>query len=271
MNAKIPWAIRDDKLVTLEQVKRGEHSLTCYTCGDKLIVKDGEARRKHFSHTSNSKCHGEGPAHYRLKMAMRDVLQSAIEKQGKPEARPIFLAYPCPDSDYAFSCNLKDAPPVLEGESVTRPFDSMRQGYHTLNLTDNLHKVRHEAWLDKRKTRADLAGFGRKKTLLWAIEIKHGNLSEAALESAKSTGVPVLVIDITDIPKSPHHDPYAEDDALWLARENLRNGILPRASIESANTLCPRKESGAGPEDSHGTRVLGYHGKRGESPATRVR
>lgn len=236
---------------------RGEPSLSCYTCGDKLIVKDGEARRKHFSHARNSKCHGEGPAHYRLKMAIRDVLHSAIERRGKPEARPIFLHYPCPESEYAFSCSIKCAPPVLEGESATRAFDSMRDGYHSLQLTDNLHEVRHEAWLNNRRTRADLAGFGSNETLLWVIEIKRGNLSEAALESAKSTGVPVLVIDISDIPKSPHDDPYAEDEALWLVWENLRNGILPRANTESKNTLCPRKESGAGPEDSHGTRVWG--------------
>ena len=75
MTSTIPLAVKDEHLVTLTEVQRGERGLTCYTCGDKLAVKDGrgqrvsgegrrhQARRKHFSHTSNSRCHGEGPAH----------------------------------------------------------------------------------------------------------------------------------------------------------------------------------------------------------------
>ncbi len=257
MVARIAIALRANELVNLEQVKRGEPGLSCYTCGDKLIVKKGEARRKHFSHTSNSKCHGEGPGHYRLKVAIRDILQDAIDKRVGPNQRPIFIHYPCPDPEYAFICKMKETAPVLEGESLSQPFESMRTGYHFIDLTDNLHEVECEAWLDNRRTRADVAGFDRNGKVLWAIEIKRDNLSSAATESAARTGIPLLAIDISGVPKSPEDKPYIEDEALWLVWENLRNGFLPPASTESVNTVCPRKESGLGPNENQGKVVWG--------------
>ena len=82
MPTTIQYALLAGQIVGLSDVHRGKDGLTCFTYGDRLIVKDGkgslaEARSprnapksKHFSHTSNSQCHGEGPAHYRLKMGI---------------------------------------------------------------------------------------------------------------------------------------------------------------------------------------------------------
>ena len=75
---RIQMAVKNECLVTLADVQRGDNGLTCGTCGDRLVVRDGggrfvtgksrrnQGRGKHFSHTSNSKCHGEGPAHFRM-------------------------------------------------------------------------------------------------------------------------------------------------------------------------------------------------------------
>ena len=257
MSPRIANALREYELVNLDQVKRGERGLSCYTCGDKLVVREGDERRKHFSHTKNSKCHGEGPAHYRLKVAIRDILQNAIENQGRTNHRPIFIDYPCPDPEYAPNCKTKEAAPILEGESFSQPFELMRTGYHFIDLNDYLHRVECEVWLDNRRTRADVAGFNRNGEVIWAIEIKRDNLSTEAKESAKRTGVPLLVVDISGVPKPPHDNPYAEDDALWLVWENLRSYFLPRASIESVNTVCPRKEAGLGPDENQGRVVWG--------------
>ena len=45
MTGRIQFAVKDDHLVTLAEVRRGENGLTCYTCGDKLAVKDGGGQR----------------------------------------------------------------------------------------------------------------------------------------------------------------------------------------------------------------------------------
>ena len=78
----IQYAVKDGRTLTLADVERGETGLTCYTYGNKIVVKDGRGRfvegrgrrnrseGKHCSHTSNSQCHGEGPAHYRIKAAL---------------------------------------------------------------------------------------------------------------------------------------------------------------------------------------------------------
>ena len=90
MTSRIQFAVRDERLVTLAEVQRGEKGLACYTCGDKLAVKDGggrrvtgtgrrhQSRRKHFAHTANSKCHGEGPAHYHVKPALCRAINHAL-------------------------------------------------------------------------------------------------------------------------------------------------------------------------------------------------
>ena len=91
MTSRIQLALKDDQLVRLADVHRREKGLTCYTCDEKLTVKDGrgqringkgshhQARRKHFSHISNSKCHGEGQAHYRVKTALCRAINRALE------------------------------------------------------------------------------------------------------------------------------------------------------------------------------------------------
>ena len=78
----IQHAVRDGHLVTLAELRHGEAGLMCYICGDRIVVQDGrrqfaagKGRRnrgngKHFSHTSNSRCHGTGPAHYQLQVAL---------------------------------------------------------------------------------------------------------------------------------------------------------------------------------------------------------
>ena len=45
MSSRIQLAVRDEQLVTLADVQRREKGLTCYTCGDKLVVKDGRGQR----------------------------------------------------------------------------------------------------------------------------------------------------------------------------------------------------------------------------------
>ena len=69
--------------------------MMCYTCGDRIVVKDGRGqfvdgngrrhrgKGKHFSHTSNSRCHGEGPAHYQLKA---ELCASILHQTGKGDA-----------------------------------------------------------------------------------------------------------------------------------------------------------------------------------------
>ena len=62
---------------------------------------DGKARRnrgkdKHFSHTSNSRCHGEGPFHYQLKVLLHQF-------GGEADAMT------CPDTRYMFERRLTPA------------------------------------------------------------------------------------------------------------------------------------------------------------------
>lgn len=138
MTGGIQLAVTGAHLVTLAEVRRGEKGLTCYTCSDKLAVKDGrgqrvsgmgrrqQARRKHFSHTSNSKCHGEGPAHYRVKTALCWAINHALKMPREHSTAHGRIDYRCPDPDYGPKDMIQFAP---GSSGINQDFEQMRHGY----------------------------------------------------------------------------------------------------------------------------------------------
>ena len=143
VHSRIQLAVWDDQMVTLADVQRREKGLTCYTCGDKLAVKDGcgqrvsgkgrrhQPRRKHFSHTSNSKCHGEGPAHFRVKTALCRAINHALEIPMECRNAHGNIDYRCPDPEYGPNDVMKFAP---GSSSINLEFEQMRHGYHQYDL-----------------------------------------------------------------------------------------------------------------------------------------
>ena len=119
---RIQVVIKEGRLVTLGDVARGERGLTCHTCEDKLAVKDGrgarvsgkgrrnQARRKHFSHVANSKCHGEGPAHYRVKTALCLAINHALKMPRENRNFHGQISYRCKDTVYGPKDMIKVAP-----------------------------------------------------------------------------------------------------------------------------------------------------------------
>ena len=271
MTSRIQLAVKDDRLVNLAEVQRGEKGLTCYTCGDRLVVKDGDGRfvtgksrrhqrrLKHFSHTSNSKCHGEGPAHYRVKTALCCAINQALRM---PKERRNFhgrIAYRCPDYDYGPKDIMKFAPPVRWNPN--QEFEQMRHGYHHYDLLHCFHGRRFddppaldraecEVWLDGRRTRADIAGKDKDGNVLWAIELQRSGLSQAAIDHAQEKGIPLFIVDLTHLPQATIDDTWAEIKCrdYSVLGENLANGFYPSVT-ESYNTECERKAIGMGPGD----------------------
>ena len=260
MSTTIRYALRDDQIVGLSDVQRGQKGLTCITCGDRLIVKDGQGalskarlprnapKAKHFSHTSNSQCHGEGPAHYRLKMAIAESVRLA--RLMPPNQRNFRgkISYRCSDEQYGIHCMLKDAPP---SNLTARGFRELELGYHDFDLLEGLNEVRTEARLDNGKTRADIAGFNEQGQPIWIIEIIRSTLSNAAIDNAKQTGLPLFIIDISTLPKGNERPSLEElNDHLYVTMAcNVANGFYPSAET-SYNVPCERKAFGMGPKDS---------------------
>ena len=272
MTSSIQLAVRDGHLVTLEKVQRGERGLTCYTCGDKLAVKDGrgqhatrtgrrhQARRKHFSHTSNSRCHGEGPAHYWVKTALCEAINHALKM---PTERRNFhgqINYRCPDPVYGPNDMFK----VAAGSSgLNQEFEQLRHGYHQYDLLHEsaaaLDRAECEVWLDGRRTRADIAGKDGGGNVLWVIEIRRSGLSQAAIDHAKEKGIPLFVVDLTQLPQPTEADPMAEIKCwdYFILAENLVRGFYPSVT-ESYNTECERKAFGMGPDNQTWSKLCAY-------------
>ena len=276
---KVQLAVKDERLIGLSVVQRGEKGLTCYTCGDRLIVKDGggqhakrtggrhQARRKHFSHTSNSRCHGEGPAHYRVKIDLCWAINHALKMPREERNFHGQIKYCCPDPDYGPKDMVKFAP----GSSrMNQEFEQLRHGYHSYDLLhtshdpwpDNSPSLDHaecEVWLDGRRTRADIAGKDENGNVLWVIEIKRSGLSRAAIDHAQQEGIPLFVVDLTHLPQRTEDDPWAETRC-WdydVLAENLAMGSYPSVT-ESYNTVCERKAFGMGPDDHRWSKLYDY-------------
>lgn len=259
MAIAIQYALLDGKIVGLNEVQRGQKGLTCFTCGDRLIVKDGQGstaktdsrhsrlRRKHFSHTSNSKCHGEGPAHYRLKMDIADSIRTALGM--RPEERNFRgeIAYRCPDEKYGVHCIFKGAPP---SNLEPKGFEQLQLGYHHFDLLENLAEVRTEARLASGRTRADIAGFNYEGEPIWVIEILRSTISDAAIENAEASRLPLFVIDVSTLPLG-NEPPFPQElnNLLYITMaDNVAHGLYPAADV-ARNVECERKAFGMGPED----------------------
>ena len=277
MPSNIQHAVKDGRLVWLSEIERGEQNLTCYTCGDKLVCKAGggafvsgngprnRAKGKHLSHTSNSRCHGEGPAHYRLKTTLCAAINDALEMPQSSRNFHGTMHYLCPDHEYGPHDMIKNAPGQ---DIVNRPLPAMERGYHHYDLLAaswdrwskrQLDRAECEVRLGEGKTRADIAGMDADGNVLWVIEIKRTTLSQAAVRHAEAEGYPLFVIDITDLPTPQTDDPMAEINAMgyYIMGENLVRGFYPSA-VESYNTRCKRKEFGMGPEDTNWRKEYTY-------------
>ena len=259
MPPTIQYAVLDGQIVGLADVQRGEKGLTCYTCEDRLIVKDGQGsaaktdsqprrpRRKHFSHTSNSKCHGEGPAHYRLKMDIAESVRMALQMQQEQRNFRGRISYRCPDEAYGVHCIFKGAPP---SNFEPKGFERLQLGYHDFDLLRNLAEVKTEARLAGGKTRADIAGFDDQGEPIWIIEIVRSTVSNAAIANATASGLPLFTIDISTLPKGnePPFPKELENHLYITMAANVGNGFYPAADV-TRNVECKRKAFGMGPED----------------------
>ena len=278
MTSRIQLAVKDERLVNLADIQRGEKGLTCHTCDDRLVVKDGggrfvtgnsrrhQGRGKHFSHTSNSRCHCEGPAHYRVKAALCWAINHALKI---PSERRNFhgrIDYLCPDPIYGPKDIIKFAPPVRWNPN--QEFEPMQHGYHNYNLLHRfdgrrfedppaLNRAECEVWLDGRRTRADIAGKDKDGNVLWVIEIRRSGLSQAAIEHAQEKGIPLFVVDLTHLPQPTVDDPMAEINCrdYFILAENLARGFYPSVT-ESYNTECGRKALGMGPNDRNWSKLF---------------
>lgn len=53
---KLPCALKNGKVITIEKAKSGEKGYTCPGCNDDVIVRKGAKRRAHFAHKSGAIC-----------------------------------------------------------------------------------------------------------------------------------------------------------------------------------------------------------------------
>ena len=256
MTGRIQYAIKNKLRVTLAEVERGERGLTCYTCDDKLVVKDGagqfvtgEGRRhqkrgKHFSHTANSSCHGEGPAHYQIKVALCRAINHALTMSMENRNSHGSIQYRCHDSDYGPHDIFK-----FEG-GLNREFEAMQHGYHQYDLLRSFDHAAYEVRLGGGRTRADIAGLDKDNRVVWIIEIKRSGLSQAAIDYAKESGTPLFVIDLSHLPQPTPNDPMAEIENISfdILASNMSRGFYPLVT-ESYNAECERKAFGMGPSD----------------------
>ena len=279
VSKRIQVAVKGEKIVTLADVERGERDLICYTCGDKLAVKDGQgervtgkgrrnqARRKHFSHIGNSKCHGEGPAHYRVKTSLCQAINQALKMPADRRGFHGRIDFCCPDPAYGPKDTIKFAP---GSDALNREFEQLRHGYHSYDLLHCNYGLRFddscaleradcEVSLDGLRTRADIAGKDKNGRVLWVIEIRRTGVSRAAIDHAREMGIPLFVVDVSQLPQRTEEDPWAEIKCLdhFMFEDNLAKGFYPSVT-ESYNTQCERKAYGMGPDDHNWSKLSVY-------------
>lgn len=73
MELKLPFGLKDNKLVEVSQVERGlECGCVCPACGHKLIARKGDRTVHHFAHHKSAEC--VGALETALHLAAKDIL-----------------------------------------------------------------------------------------------------------------------------------------------------------------------------------------------------
>ena len=152
-----------------------------------------------------------------------------------------------PTRSTACTASSRGAPP---SDFEPKGFEQLQLGYHHFDLLENLAQVKTEARLAGGRTRADIAGFNHQVEPIWIIEIVRSTVSNAAIENAKVSRLPLFVIDISTLPKG-NEPPFPEElnNLLYITMsDNVSNGFYPAADT-TCNVVCERKAFGMGPEE----------------------
>ena len=236
-------------LVSLAETRRGQQNLSCITCGDRLVVKHGPIRGKHFSHTAKSGCGGEGPAHYYLKTGICRSINAALATPSSQRNMHGTLRYACPDLEYGLNCMFQMGV-ATSGKQTGHPIiPSLENGNHSYDLLSGLYEAKCEVLMDNGKTRADIAGVDQNGDVIWVIEIVRTSLSKAAVAAAGKGPHPTFIIDISHLPENE-----TKNVRWYTIQSNLRNGFYPIVQ-KSYLTQCERKEFGMGPKDTCGRKL----------------
>lgn len=84
-------------------------------------------------------------------------------------------------------------------------------------------------------------------------------MSHAAIDHAQEKGIPLFVVDLTNLPKPSANDQMEEATSFeyHILAENLARGFYPSAN-KSFNMECSRKAVGMGPDDRNWSKWCFY-------------
>ena len=87
-----PYCLKDGRLVSPEEVERGDRSLTCSGCTNRMLVRKGQIMVHHFAHYPDFEdiCSGETALHRAAKQAIHDGFNDA-----KASGRKYVLLHVC--------------------------------------------------------------------------------------------------------------------------------------------------------------------------------
>ena len=100
-----PYCLKDGRLVSPEEVERGDRSLTCSGCTDRMLVRKGQIKAHHFAHYPDFKgtCNAETALHRAAKQAIYDGFNDA-----KASGRKYLLACICLGCSHLYNYDLTD-------------------------------------------------------------------------------------------------------------------------------------------------------------------
>lgn len=165
-----PWAIRGAVLVHADQAERSP-DYTCPSCQEKMVLKAGEVRSRHFSHLPGSlaTCTPESQEHFAAKHLVAQIL-----RDGKNHH---LVMLPCR------GCNV-----LQRGQ-----FDLIRIA---------------EAFTERRLPTGhvgDVAGYGAEQELLLVVEILWSHkVPSDKIECLQDAGIPWIELDASAVLKDPN-------------------------------------------------------------------
>lgn len=265
MNIKLPFGIRDDELVHINDLNNDERGLKCNCicpcCNNPLIARLGSKNIKHFSHTSSDCENGLESA---LHLYAKDFISTNLElrlpkyeilynnycysKQDFIRLYRYFKGYSL-NSDFLYDSNLNNLDDTNEDEDIEEDYD-LYSSYKTQILGNNSVLKFDSCDIEKRINDfvPDIILYKNDNPLIIEVKVTHGIDSDKYLKIKKSNMSCVEInLDLEDLNRHNFEKSYINDlmvncvdNKTWIF--NIRAEEEKRKIINSNKEFLKRQK-----------------------------
>ena len=230
MGVKIPFAIKDNKIIHIDQIPLDEKGLacncTCIDCGEQLIARiAGTKREKHFAHKMDVECYGGGETaiHLFAKQIFSEYKQLCL-----PELGVEYDEQATNEGSFRYCNSLDD---------IKERQESYKDFYETNLKVEEICKSQlmqfDEVQTEKKISEIipDIILYRNGTELLVEIKVTHG-IDDEKFKKIKKLNISTIEIDVSEYKESFNKMTYEELRKIFINDTSNKKWIYNKKAKE---------------------------------------